>query len=231
MTNTEPAVVCDGLVRRYGDRRALDDVTLSLEQGQTLVVFGPNGAGKTTLLRILATLLAPSEGTVSVLGSELRSDGWQVRAKTGFLGHQSLCYGDLSARENLAYHARLHGVAKPQQRIEALLEQTGLSSRGDERVAGFSRGMLQRLAICRAVLHEPQLLLLDEPRSNLDPAAVDLVEPLIGAAAGRSRVIASHDPSGGLAEADLVLGLRGGSVVLLATADQLNAEQIRGLYR
>ncbi len=231
MANTEPAVVCDGLVRRYGDRRALDDVTLSLEQGQTLVVFGPNGAGKTTLLRILATLLAPSEGTVSVLGSELRSDGWQVRAKTGFLGHQSLCYSDLSARENLAYHARLHGVAKPQQRIEALLAQTGLSSRGDERVAGFSRGMLQRLAICRAVLHEPQLLLLDEPRSNLDPAAVDLVEPLIGVAAGRSRVIASHDPSGGLAEADLVLGLRGGSVVLLATADQLNAEQIRGLYR
>ncbi len=231
MANTEPAVVCDGLVRRYGDRRALDGVTLSLEQGQTLVVFGPNGAGKTTLLRVLATLLAPSEGTVSVLGSELRSDGWQVRAKIGFLGHQSLCYGDLSARENLAYHARLHGVTKPQQRIEALLEQTGLSSRGDERVAGFSRGMLQRLAICRAVLHEPQLLLLDEPRSNLDPAAVDLVEPLIGVAAGRSRVIASHDPSGGLAEADLILGLRGGSVVLLATADQLNAEQIRGLYR
>ena len=226
MASTEPAVVCSGLVRRYGERRALDGIDLTLGQGQTLVVFGPNGAGKTTLLRVLATLLRPSDGEASLLGSDLRKEGWKVRSQIGFLGHQSLCYGDLTARENLRYHARLHGVEDPAARIEALLEQTGLSDRGDERVFGYSRGMLQRLAICRAVLHEPQLLLLDEPRSNLDQ-----VEPLIGAAAGRTRVIASHDPAGGLAEADLVLGLRDGATILLEPAEQVTTEQIGELYR
>ncbi len=231
MANIEPAVVCSQLVRLYGERRALDGIDLTLGQGRTLVVFGPNGAGKTTLLRVLATLLRPSDGEASLLGSDLRKEGWKVRSKIGFLGHQSLCYGDLTARENLSYHARLHGLAEPAKRIEALLDQTGLSGRGDERVFGYSRGMLQRLAICRAVLHEPQVLLLDEPRSNLDPAAIELVEPLIGAGGGRTRVIASHDPAGGLAEADLVLGLRDGAAVLLAPPAQVTADQIGELYR
>lgn len=231
MASTEPAVVCAGLVRRYGERRALDGIDLTLDAGQTLVVFGPNGAGKTTLLRVLATLLRPSEGQASVLGDDLRSDGWKVRSKVGFLGHQSLCYGDLSARENLSYHARLHGVIDAQQRIETLLEQAGLSGRGDERVYGYSRGMLQRLGICRAVLHDPQLLLLDEPRSNLDPAGIEQTAPLIGAAPDRTRVIASHDPAGGLAEADLVLGLRDGAAVILAPAAEVQTDQISELYR
>ena len=176
-------------------------------------------------------MLRPSEGDASLLGSDLRKEGWKVRSKIGFLGHQSLCYGDLTARENLRYHAKLHGVADPAARIEALLDQAGLSGRGDERVFGYSRGMLQRLAICRAVLHEPELLLLDEPRSNLDPAAIEQVEPLIGAAAGRTRVIASHDPAGGLAEADLVLGLRSGSASLFEPAAQVTTDQIGELYR
>lgn len=231
MASTEPAVVCCGLVRRYGERRALDRIDLTLQQGQTLVVFGPNGAGKTTLLRVLSTLLRPSEGDASLLGSDLRKEGWKVRSKIGFLGHQSLCYGDLTARENLRYHARLHGIGDAAARIEAVLEQTELSGRGDERVFGYSRGMLQRLAICRAVLHEPQVLLLDEPRSNLDPAAIEQVEPLIGAAVGRTRVVASHDPAGGLAEADLVLGLRGGKAILLAPVAEVTTEQIAELYR
>jgi heme exporter protein A len=231
MASTEPAVVCSGLVRRYGERRALDGLDLTLGKGQTLVVFGPNGAGKTTLLRVLATLLRPSDGDASLLGSDLRKEGWKVRSQIGFLGHQSLCYGDLTARENLRYHAKLHGITDPAARIEALLEQTGLSGRGDERVVGDSRGRLQRLAICRAVLHEPKVLLLDEPRSNLDPAATEQVEPLIGAAPGRTRVIASHDPAGGLAEADLVLGLRDGATILLEPAEQVTTERIGELYR
>ena len=231
MASTDQAVVCEGLVRRYGERRALDGIDLTLKRGQTLVVFGPNGAGKTTLLRVIATLLRANEGTVSVLGNDLRKNGREARSEIGFLGHSSLCYADLTARENLTYHARLHGIADPDERIERLLIETGLESRGDERVAGYSRGMVQRLAICRAVLHEPELLLLDEPRSNLDPAAIDQVEALIGAASGRSRVIASHDPAGGLEEADLVLGLRAGSPVMLAPAGELTAEQIGELYR
>jgi heme exporter protein A len=223
------ALELDGLGRRHGDRAALTGVSLELATGATLVVFGPNGAGKTTLLRVLATLLRPHSGRVRVLGSELPGEGWAVRGRIGLLGHEPLLYGDLSARENLRFHARLHGVAA--SRAEALLEQVGLARRGDERVHTFSRGMLQRLAVCRTVLHEPELLLLDEPRANLDPAAAELVEPLIGAASATTRVITSHDPAGGLAEADLALGLRDGRVALLEPAAALDPARIGALYR
>ncbi len=225
------AIELEGLVRRYGERAALDDVSLTLPAGATLVVFGPNGAGKSTLLRVLATLLRPSAGTARVLGHDVRSEGWQVRGRIGFLGHDALLYGDLSARENLTYHARLHGLARPAERIEELLESVALTARGGDRVHTFSRGMVQRLAVCRAVLHDPEVLLLDEPRANLDPAASELVDPLVGRASGRTRVVTSHDPAGGLAEADLALGLRDGRAALLGEAGTVTAAQIGALYR
>jgi heme exporter protein A len=224
-----PAIELAGLTRRYGERVALRDVTLSLPAGATLVVFGPNGAGKTTLLRVLSTLLRPHAGAVRVLGRTLPDEGWAVRGHVGLLGHAPLLYRDLTGRENLAFHARLHGVAL--ERAEALLGQVGLGARAGDKVHTYSRGMVQRLAVCRAVLHEPEVLLLDEPRANLDPAAQELVEPLIGAASGCTRVVTSHDPAGGLAEADLALGLRGGSAALVAPADEIDAAQIGSLYR
>ena len=225
------ALELEGLSRRFGEREALDDVSLTLEPGQTLVVFGPNGAGKSTLLRVLSTLLRPSAGHARVFGHDVVKEGWAVRGRIGFLGHQALCYEDLTARENLEYHARLHGLRRPQRRIDELLAATGLAGRAGDRVATFSRGMLQRLAVCRAVLHDPELLLLDEPRSGLDPAAAETVEPLIGRGSGRTRVVASHDPAGGLEEADLALGLRDGHAVLLGPADGLDADEILELYR
>jgi heme exporter protein A len=224
-----PAIELDGLTRRYGERVALDGVTLSVPAGATLVVFGPNGAGKSTLLRVLATLLRPHAGSARVLGRALPGEGWAVRGRVGLLAHEPLLYGDLTARENLRFHARLHGVARG--RAEALLEQVGLAARADEKVHTFSRGMVQRLAVCRAVLHEPELLLLDEPRAHLDPAAAALVEPLIGAGDGRTRVVTSHDPSGGLAEADLALGLRAGRAELLRRAADVDPAEIGRLYR
>ena len=232
MASTEgPALQLDGLVRRYGERAALDGVTLTLEAGQTLVVFGPNGAGKSTLLRVLATLLRPSAGSATILGRDVRREGWAARGRIGFLGHEALVHGDLTARENLRYHARLHGLRDAGDRIEALLTAVQLQRRGDDRVHGYSRGMVQRLAICRAVLHDPEVLLLDEPRANLDPAAAELVEPLIGRASGRTRVITSHDPRGGLAEGDVALGLRAGRQELLEPAAALTPERIGELYR
>jgi heme exporter protein A len=223
------AVELDGLTRRYGERVALDGVSLSLPAGATLVVFGPNGAGKSTLLRVLATLLRPHAGAARVLGHVLPAEGWAVRGRLGLLAHEPLLYRDLTARENLRFHARLHGVAPA--RGEALLEQVGLAARADEKVHTLSRGMVQRLAVCRAVLHEPELLLLDEPRANLDPAAIALVEPLVGAGSGCTRVVTSHDPAGGLAEADLALGLRAGRAELLAPAAQVAVDRIGALYR
>jgi heme exporter protein A len=223
------AVELDGLTRHYGERAALADVTLSLPAGRTLVVFGPNGAGKTTLLRILATLLRPHAGGVSVLGERLPGEAWKVRGRVGLLAHEPLLYRELTPRENLRYHARLHGVEE--ERVEELLEDVAMTARADEPVRTLSRGMVQRVAVARATLHDPELLLLDEPYANLDPAAIELVEPLIGPGAERTRVIASHDPARGLAEADLVLGLRGGRVALLGDAASVNPDTVAELYR
>jgi heme exporter protein A len=224
-----PALELEGLARHYGERPALSGLSLTLAAGRTLVVFGPNGAGKSTLLRVLATLLRPHHGTVRVLGRLLPGEGWAIRARVGLLGHEPLLYRELTARENLRFHARLHGV--DDGRVAQLLEQVAISERADEPVRTLSRGMVQRVAICRAVLHDPELLLLDEPRANLDPAGVELVEPLIGPAPGRTRVITSHDPGGGLAEADVALGLRGGRPALLADAEAIDAGAVAELYR
>jgi heme exporter protein A len=207
---------------------ALQGVDLRLEPGRTLAVFGANGAGKTTLLRILATLLKPHAGAVRVLGLELPREGWRARGRIGLLAHEPLLYRDLSARENLRFHARLHGV--PAGRIEALLDAVGLARRADEPVRSLSRGLTQRVAICRTVLHEPELLLLDEPLANLDPGAAEAVAPLIGRPAGRTRVLISHDVEAGLAEADTVLGLRAGRTALLAPAGEVSPADLRTIY-
>jgi heme exporter protein A len=224
----EPAVELHELARAYGERVALAGVTLTLARGETLAVFGANGAGKTTLLRILATLLSPHSGRARVLGRELPREGWAVRGRVGLLAHDPLLYRELSARENLRFHARLHGVDAA--RVEVLLEAVGMARRGDEPLRTLSRGMAQRVAICRAVLHEPELLLLDEPLANLDPGAAGAVEPLIGRSAGVARVLISHDVEHGLQEADVVLGLRAGRQALLAPAREVDASELRGLY-
>ena len=223
-----PALELDGLERRYGDRVALAGVSVRVEEGATLAVLGANGAGKTTLLRVLATLLRPHAGAARVLGNELPGEAWKARGRIGFLGHDPLLYRELSGRENLRYHARLHGVAA--ERVEEQLAAVGLERRADEPVRDLSKGMVQRLAVARATLHDPELLLLDEPRANLDPAAAEKLEPLIGRASGRTRVLVTHDVDGGLAEADLALGLRAGRQAFCRPARELDAAAARELY-
>jgi heme exporter protein A len=224
-----PAVALRELGRAYGERVALSGVTLELPRGATLAVFGANGAGKTTLLRVLATLLRPHAGSAAVLGRELPREGWAVRGRLGLLAHEPLLYRDLSARENLRFHARLHGVEAG--RAEELLAAVGMARRADEPVRALSRGMTQRVAICRAVLHRPELLLLDEPLANLDPGAAEGVAPLIGRESGVARVLISHDVELGLAEADMVLGLRGGQPEIVAAAAAVGQDDLKGLYR
>jgi heme exporter protein A len=212
------AIELRGLRREYGERPALAGVDVSLERGETLLVLGPNGAGKTTLLRVLATLLRPSGGEARVFDAELPGEAWKVRGRIGLLGHDALLYRDLSGRENLRFHARLHGIERgaAEERIAALLAAAGMERRAGDRVDELSAGMRQRLAICRCVLHEPELLLLDEPDSNLDEAGRDLARELIGPAEGRTRVVVSHDAERFLPEADQVLRLGIGSGVAVA---------------
>jgi heme exporter protein A len=229
-SGVDEAILLRDVVRRYGEREALRGVSTSLATGRTLAVFGPNGAGKTTLLRMLATLLVPHEGTVRVLGCDLPRDAYRVRPLVGFVSHDPLLYRDLSGRENLLFYARLYDVPEPAARIAHLLEVTGMSRRADDPVRNLSRGMAQRLAICRAVLHAPRLLLLDEPRAHLDPEATAMVDDLIGPRSGMTRVLVTHDLEHGLSEADRVLALRDGYVVTDAGAHDVAATDLRTVY-
>jgi heme exporter protein A len=204
----DAAIELERLERRFGERVALAGVSVSVPTGATLAVLGGNGAGKTTLLRVLAGLLRPHGGSARVLGAALPAERWQLPERVGYVGHEPLLYRELSGRENLRYHADLHAV--PHSRIDAVLDELRIADRADEPVRDLSKGLVQRLAIARAVLHEPALLLLDEPRANLDPSAAELAEPLIGRASGRTRVLVSHDVTGALDESDLALGLRAG---------------------
>ncbi|GAC1319444.1 MAG: ABC transporter ATP-binding protein [Thermoleophilaceae bacterium] len=221
----ETVLALEGLGRRYADRTALEGVSLTLLAGQTLAVFGSNGAGKTTLLRILATLLRPHSGRAEVLGARFPRDGWRVRGRIGYLAHEPLLYRDLTVRENLGFHARLHRVRAT--RVDELIAAVGLERRAQDPLSELSRGMVQRVAVARAVLHDPVLLLLDEPRAGLDPQAAAALEPLIGRASGRTRVLVSHDVEGAIGEADCVLGLRGGRQLFFGAA---TPDEVRRLY-
>ena len=212
-----PSISVAALRRDYGDRPALDGVGFELAAGDSMVVLGPNGAGKTTLLRILATLLRPSGGKVAVLGSSLPDEAWKLRGRIGYLGHEPLLYRDLSGRENLRFQARLYGLERDaaEARIEKLLRAVGMERRADERVAELSAGMRQRLSICRCVLHEPELLLLDEPDSNLDAEGREAARELIGPGV-TTRVIVTPDPERHVPEADQVLQLGIGEAAVVS---------------
>jgi heme exporter protein A len=223
-----PAIDLRGLTRHFGERTALRDVSVRVAAGSTLAVLGRNGAGKSTLLRILATLLRPHAGEVSLFGEPLPRRAWAVRGRVGLLAHEPLLYAELTGRENLVYHARLHEA--PMERVDEVLDAVDMQRRGDDPVRLLSRGMVQRLAVARTALHRPQLLLLDEPKANLDPAAAELVEPLIGRSSGCTRVLTSHDPAAALAEADVVLALKDGRPAYVGPPAGLDAARVRELY-
>ena len=223
-----PAIELRELSRHFGERPALENVSVRVPAGATLAVLGRNGAGKSTLLRILATLLRHHSGELRLFGEPLPRRAFAVRARVGLLAHEPLLYRDLSGRENLRYHAELYGV--PFERVEELLQTVEMRPRADDPVRLLSRGMVQRIAICRAVLHRPELLLLDEPKANLDPAAAELVEPLIGRASGCTRVLTSHDPQAALAEADLVLALDEGRTAYVGAPAGLAGERVKEIY-
>jgi len=229
--SAQPAISLRDVRRDYRDFPVIRDVTLDVAAGQTLSVLGPNGAGKSTLLRILATLLRPTAGQVEVLGSALPNQAWKVRGRIGYLGHEPLLYRELTIRENLEFNARLHGVEDPAGRIAELVERAGIARRADEYVRNLSAGMLQRAAICRALLHDPELLLLDEPRSHLDVAAAGEVEEMLGPAPGRTRVLITHDVEQGLEAADVVLALAAdGAVAYSGPAGGISSAEARAVY-
>jgi len=195
-----PALEVAGLSKRFGHVRALRAVDFALGAGESLAVFGPNGAGKTTLLRVLAGLLRPDGGTVRFGGELLVRANAAHRRRVGLISHHSLLYDGLTAAENLVFYARLYGLAQPKAAATEALEAVGLAERAGDRVGTFSRGMVQRLAIARAVLHGPDVLLLDEPFSGLDQAAAAALRRLLARLREerRTMVLVTHNLDEGL---------------------------------
>jgi heme exporter protein A len=203
------------LVKRFGERRAVDRVGLEVTAGECVAVLGPNGAGKSTLLRMVATLLRPEAGSLVVCGSDLPAGAARARAQIGYLGHDPLVYLDLTASQNLELYADLYGLDDARDRVRRALDRVGLRARSYDAVRTFSRGMAQRLGLARALLHEPSLLLLDEPYAGLDAAGARLLDGVLGdLGPGRGAVMVTHEVERGVTLASRVLVLRAGRAVL-----------------
>ncbi len=224
------AVSARGLVKQFGRRRGLDGVDLEVPSGAFLSIFGPNGAGKTTLLRMLALLSRPTRGELSLLGVDALEEPDSLRSRIGLISHKPMLYGDLTARENLRFFASLYGDVD-EARIDELLRLVELDHRCNDCARTFSRGMQQRLSIARALVNDPELVLLDEPYSGLDPHAAELFDELIGRVRdGRTFVMVSHDLEKGFAMCSHALILARGRVVVCAEKERVDAAAFRDLY-
>jgi heme exporter protein A len=221
------------LVKSFGPRTALAGVDLSVEAGEFVTLVGPNGAGKTTLLRVLATLIRPTSGTLRVAGLDCAQAGDEVRRRIGFLSHRTLLYDDLTAEQNLSFYARMYDLDEGQVRIESLLEQVGLASRRHDLVRTFSRGMQQRLSVARAVLHQPQVLLLDEPYTGLDPNAAQVLTDLLAELAdeGHTVLLTTHNLERGLMAGQRMLVLVRGRLVYDERGEAVSPAAFRATYR
>ena len=196
----------------FGDLGALRDVSLHIERGGAVLLYGPNGAGKTTLLRVLASIARPSEGQVLFDGKDLHHNPATAKSRIGFVSHATFLYGELTARENLRFTGRLFGLSELEKRISSVLELFTLSKRADEPVRGLSRGLQQRATLARALLHDPEFLLLDEPFTGLDAAATESLQTLLRRLPeqGKALVFSTHNFEQGAALAQRLVALEGG---------------------
>ena len=221
-----------GLVKSFGHTYALHEINLNVAQGQFLAIVGPNGAGKTTLLRILATLLRPTSGHVNIDGLDLVSHSGEIRRRIGFVSHQSLTYGRLTVEENLRFYGRLYDVAELEERVDSLLHVVGLDARRQDPARTLSRGMQQRLSIARAIVHQPSLLLLDEPYTGLDQQAAEMFRRLLQTVNAESRtvVMTTHNLQRALELCDTVAILSSGRIVHETESEPLSADRLREIY-
>ncbi len=229
---SEHALTVSGVSKVFGTRRALDDVSFEVPAGAFLSIFGPNGAGKTTLLRVLSTLARPTAGAVHLHGIDIAEEPEEARASIGLISHNPMLYLDLTAEENLMFAAELYGVQNPRERVLELLDAVGLAHRRLDTVRTFSRGMVQRIAIARALVHDPRVVFLDEPYSGLDPHAVDIFDELIASMrADRTFVMVSHALEKGLSMCTHALVLSAGRLVAFEEKSSIDFDEFARLYR
>lgn len=226
------AIETKKLTKVFGDRKALDKVSIEVPEGAFLSIFGPNGAGKTTLVRTLATLSRATSGTALVAGFDAKEEPDKVREHIGLISHNPMLYPDLTAMENLMFTAQLYGVVNAEERVRELLRAVELDHRRFDVVRTFSRGMTQRLSIARALMNDPDVVFLDEPYAGLDPHAVEIFDGLIGQLRdGRTFIMVSHDLQKGFDVCTHALVLARGRVVSYAPKEDIDFEQFRQLYR
>ncbi len=235
------------LSKSFGSKVVLRGIDLTIATGETLVIFGPNGAGKTTLIRILCGLSRASGGSVTIGGLNVTTSADSVRRFLGVVSHAPLLYDSLTAEENLRFFARLYGMTEPEGRITSLLDQVGLAHRRADLVRTYSRGMVQRLAIARALVHDPPVILLDEPDTGLDPQAAEMLHNLLARLSetpaaivmakgkdpvqvGRTIITVTHNLERGLNMANRVAILANGRIAYLSEAAGLNAAEFRPVY-
>jgi len=226
------AVEAREVEKSFGEQRALRKIALGVKRGECLVIFGPNGAGKTTLLKILSTLVRPSAGSVWLEGDNVRNKTAQIRRRISLVSHQTFLYDNLTLYENLKFYGEMYDVPDIEQRIREVVAWVQLEPRLHDRTGTLSRGMQQRAAIARAVLHNPAILFLDEPEVGLDPQASALVRDVLASAASGSRttVMTTHNLERGLELADSIVILNRGRVVYRAPGQEVNAADLKQIY-
>ena len=232
MESLENAIEVRHLRKAFGTLKAVDGIDFELKQGEFLTVFGPNGAGKTTLIKILAGLTQPSSGTAKVAGFDIAEGHPEMRKEIGIISHATALYADLTALENLIFFARMHGLKQPEDRSLKVIDEVGLSPRRNDRVRTFSRGMLQRLSIARAVLHDPAILFLDEPFTGLDLHATNVLKEHLQRLHDRHRTIlmTTHDISCGLEMCDKVALQVQGKFAFLENITDIDKDQFESIY-
>ena len=227
------AVETSGLVKSFGSHMALRGINLQVPAGSTLAVFGPNGAGKTTLIKILASIMRPTSGKILIEGLELADNAERVRARLGLVAHQSYLYGNLSAWENLDFYARMYGVEDRSKRIGEMLDLVSLTGRKHDRLSTFSRGMQQRMALARALLHRPSILLLDEPETGLDQQVLGAMWDIIRReeTGKRTIIFTSHSFERALTVCDDVVIMERGRIAYKAQSCTLNLDGLKQKYQ
>lgn len=231
--STSPyAIQATGLTKKFATFRALAGLDLQVRNGESVALFGPNGAGKTTLIRILTLGLKPSSGELRLAGMSPRSHDLEIRGRIGVISHQSFLYDDLTARQNLEFYAAIYGVEQPRRRAEELLEMVGLRHRADDAVGTFSRGMQQRVALARSLVHDPEIIFLDEPFSGLDPHAAGMLRRTLERLRSQRRTVfmVTHNLTQGLELSDRWLILDRGTLLDEGDSAQTDAAAFESAY-
>ncbi len=232
LTSSTKAIEVKGLTKSYNNRLALRCVDLEVNQGESLVILGPNGAGKTTLIKILATIVKPTGGEITINGLDHSRHAEEIRRRIGVVTHETFLYSNLTVQENLEFYNRMYNIPDPKEQIQEVVSLVGMTPQLHQRVSTLSRGMQQRISIARALLHQPSIMLLDEPETGLDQQALNILWQAVKGEGTENRtvILTTHNLERGLSLADRVVILSGGAVVYQQSGKSLDLNSLKKAY-